>query len=724
MIAKHVPMKSTRKSDIAELINYLTSDQGKKERLGSINATNCEAATQTAITAEIIATQQQNTRAQGDKTYHLLISFRSGEKPNEETLKSIEKRICEGPGFKEHQRVSAIHYDTDNLHIHIAINKIHPTHNTLHEPYQAYRALAELCEKLEQEYGLETDNHQSRQWTSEARAADMEHHSGIESLVSWIKRSCIDEIKLSATWSELHQTMEKNGLTLRERGNGFIIEATDGTRVKASTVARELSKPKLEARLGPFETSTEQKKQKQDRRYQKRPVKTGINTVELYARYKIENQKNTGTRTVEWRKIRAQKNQQIEASKNSNRLRRATIKLIGEGRLNKKILYSQAHQSFREKTQAINKKYQQEKKAIFNQYQSLTWADWLKKKSLQGDQEALAALRSRRAARSLKGNTIKGEGLPSKQIASQSIIDNITKKGTIIYRVGGNSVRDDGDKLQVSHQINQEGLKVALQLAIERYGDRITVNGTDQFKEQIIQTAARSKIPITFADPEIERRHQILVKDKQNEQRQRREQGRRTDRGNNDHARSIGDHIEYRAGRTTNINGRINIHKPNTGRIGQNPPPQSQHRLRELSQLDMVRIANGSEMLLPSDVPGDMEQQRAHTDNPLRWGVFRSRLNPEQIKAADKYIAEREDKRQKIFDITKHIPYNGRDGVITYAGTRIIDGEALALLKQDETIMVLPINEAMARRVKRLTVGDSVTITKGGAIRRSKKRSR
>jgi hypothetical protein len=115
-----------------------------------------------AIT-EVLATQHANTRAKGDKTYHLIVSFRAGEQPSADTLRAIEERICAGLGYGEHQRVSAVHNDTDNLHIHIAINKIHPTRNTMHEPYYSHRALAELCTALERDYGLERDNHEPRQ---------------------------------------------------------------------------------------------------------------------------------------------------------------------------------------------------------------------------------------------------------------------------------------------------------------------------------------------------------------------------------------------------------------------------------------------------------------------------------------------------------------------------------------------------------------------------------
>lgn len=280
MIAKHVPMRSLGKSDFAGLASYVTDAQSKDHRLGQVQITNCNAVSVRDAISEVLATQHTNTRATGDKTYHLIVSFRAGEQPCADTLRAVEERICQGLGFGEHQRISAVHNDTDNLHIHIAINKIHPTRRTMHEPYYPHLALADLCTALEREYGLEPDNHQSHQRGAASRAADMEHHAGVESLVGWIKRECLEEIKAAQSWSVLHQVMRDNGLEMTPRGSGLVIRADDGTMIKPSTLARDLSKPALEKRLGAFEASPEQHEQRQARRsYQKSPVRLRVNTT-------------------------------------------------------------------------------------------------------------------------------------------------------------------------------------------------------------------------------------------------------------------------------------------------------------------------------------------------------------------------------------------------------------------------------------------------------------
>ena len=731
MIVKHVPMRTLGKSDFAGLVTYLTSTQNKTERIGAIQITNCQSGTLQAAIDEVLATQHLNTRAKSDKTYHLLVSFRAGENPSSGTLKAIEERICVGLGLGEHQRISTIHHDTDNLHFHIAINKIHPVRLTICEPYYQHFTLAKLCTNLEQEYGLERDNHESRKKVAEGRATDMECHAGIESLIGWIKRGCFDELKDAQTWSELHKIMNDNDLVLHKRANGFVIEAGDGTIIKASSLDRAFSKPKLEARLGAFEPAPSLKGQaKGERIYNKDPVRTRVNTVELYAKYKAEKENLTTVRANALATAKIQKDEAIKNAKRSSQLRRATIKIVDSKGINKKVLYAQANSALRAKLQSINQDYAEKRENIFQGFKRLTWADWLKREAVNNNTEALAALRARKAAQGLKGNTVQGEG--QSRPGAVQVKDNITKKGTIIFRAGRSAIRDDGNKLQVSRETTPESLQAALRLAMERYGERITVNGNPEFKAQMVKAAVALQLPITFVNPGLERRRQELIKKEQqsNERTERHnntnDRGRTNRRGPGSYGTSFANQHLVRPRTDDNssimrLSGKLG--KPNISRLGSGPPPQNRNRLRTLSQLGLVHLANGSKMLLPGDVSHNMEQQGAKPDQPLRRAIFGARIKQEQLEAMDKYIAEREAKRLIYNDIPKHcrcemVP----SGVLTFAGVRNVEGQSLALLRnEDSVIMVLPVDPATIRRLSRLAVGDQVSITTKGSIQTTSK---
>jgi hypothetical protein len=729
-------MKSVKKSNFGDLVKYITDVQNKNERVGYVFVTNCQTDKPDIAITEILNTQAQNRRATSDKTYHLIVSFRAGEQVDDAILQAIEARICEGLGYGAHQRVSAVHHDTDNLHIHIAINKIHPTRYTIHDPYNDHKMLGQLCEKLELEFGLEPDNHRARKRGAENRAADMERHAGIESLLGWIKRECHDQIQRAQSWAELHQVMRMNGLTLHERGNGLVVTAGDGTTVKASSIGREYSKGKLEARFGPFEPPFgDPIGEVPAKKYVQKPMRSRVNTAELYTRYQNEQRQTHSQRADEWARAVDRKNRLIEAAKRRGRLKRAAIKLIKGPRLGKRMMYGATSMSLKDEIQKINKQYLEERQEIHEKYRRRTWADWLRAEATKGDQEALGALRAREAAQGLKGNTVTGQSgkKPVKRDPGQ---DSITKKGTIIYRLGPTAVRDDGDRLSVSRGATQDGLQAALRMAMERYGGRIAVNGTATFKEQIAQAAVAAKLPITFDDAALERRRQDLLKSATIEEKTHEHSAATANIGRAGRDRhggrelpSASDHPFDRTstGRTRPAATRTTVPaKPDIGRIGQKPPPESQHRLRALSELGVVRIAGRSEVLLPSDVRRDLEQQGAQSDYRLRWNVSGAGVAAPALAAADKYIAEREATRLKIPDIPKHTRASFVNGeAATFAGIRHVDGFALALLKRGDDIMVMPIDDAAAaaRRLGRVRVGEEVTVQPTGLIKR-KGRSR
>lgn len=774
MIAKHVPMRAAACSDFAGLAAYITDEQDTAHRLGQITVTNCAAASLQAVIGEVLATQRQNTRAGGDKTFHLLVSFRAGEAPGAATLTAIEARLCAGLGYGDHQRVSAVHRDTDNLHLHIAINKIHPERHTMHEPFQSYRTLAALCATLEHEYGLQPDNHLPRRSVAEGRAADMECHAGIESLLGWVRRHCLEALRAAPSWAALHQVLHENGLVLRARGNGLVVEASDGTRVKASTLARELSRPSLEARLGPFEAPPDGPRPwppngphegphegppdwprqgpapaEVRRHYDKAPLPLRVDTAALYARYQAEQQCRLAERTDALVSARHRKARAIEAARRTNRLWRATIKVADGKGIDKRLLYAQASRALREQLAAIHAAYANAREALYGGFQRRAWADWLKHEALHGNAEALAALRAREAARGLQGNTVTGGGgrrpgpgsVPDPLRHDPLVRDTITKKGTILYRAGASAVRDDGDRLQVSDEATREGVQIALRLALTRFGPRITVSGTPAFKAQVIRAAVDLQLPLTFTDPALElRRQQLSSKEPGHEhvlhvrrdgaergRADRRRPGGAGDGGTVDAPRRGGRDARGGAGGHAPA-----LRQPDPGRPGRVPPPHCRHRLRALSELGVVRFADGAEVLLPGDVPRHLEQPGPQPDHALRRGLHGAggrdapRLSPAQRAAADTYIAERNAKRVQGIGIPKHALYNGCAGVMIFAGLRRIDDEALALLRHGEAdeIQVLPVDAATARRLSRVALGEALTVTPRGTMAMSKGRSR
>ena len=824
-------MNEARLSSFGNLVKYISNSQEKQERVGEIRLTNFQNETLEWAVAEALAVQQCNQRAEGDKTYHLLISFAPGEQPSAEVLRDIEDRMCAAIGFGEHQRVSAVHHDTDNLHIHIAINKIHPERHTIHEPYRDYKFRSDMCAVLEREHGMQLTNQKGRKRGSENGADDMEQHAGIESLLGWIKRECADQLTQAHTWNDLHEVMRKNGLELQERGNGLVITDGRGVGVKASSVSRNLSKPSLEKRLGAFEGDTKKKASAKrgpglhnrkappvvavggkpppmrkgrlstlsqlgaiegepGKRYEGRPIHSAGSTAttELYARYKAEQGIKVHARATAWGAAKNRKDKAVEAAKGTGRLKRAAIKMLSGPGVNKKLLYALVSKALHAEIQKANTQYLAERQSIHGEFSKRAWADWLQAKATEGDQQALKALRARKPAKPRAGDTVAGSGPARRSSPMPLKVDSVTKDGTVIHRFAGSAIRDDGEALQVARGSNRAGLEAVLRMAVHRYGQNIAVNGSDEFKEKIARVAATSNLNITFNDAALEARRQELVrltsKESGNDRSSR--PNRSADERRRSASSSDGGSRTKRGGRTARTGvrrGPGQTNKSGLGGVGPKPPALSGNGLRELSQLGVVRLPERSEVLLPRDVPHNVQHEGAEHAGGMRRGVsgagrrvgknprgpgatnkpgvipvgglppamLRGRLQPmskirelpvdgpisvpgmprppmpkpapeitmpaQPKSAADKYIAERTSKRAKGFDIPNHRRYTQDDkGAALFAGTRQIEGETLALLKRDEEIIVLPVDAATARRIKRYSLGDAVTLNDKGAV--------
>ena len=522
MIAKIIPIKSIRKSNFSALVKYLTDPQGKTERIGQVSVKNCYTDELVPALLEIQNTQEMNKRAKSDKTCHLVLSFPEGERLSNDQLNEIEERFCDALGFSEHQRISVVHDDTDNQHIHIAISKIHPRKLTIHNPYYDYKKVATLCEQIEQDYGLTQVNHETKLDKSTRIIQDIEAKAGVESLLGWIRRECLSDIKHADTWQSLHQVLHNHGLEIKERGNGLVFVSSNGVAVKASSVDRSLSKPNLVKRLGAFEpvthsaqTNTQSAKtlESKAKHYQLKPLQNTVDTSRLYERYQQQQANATSWSKEQWLKLREQRDLLIERAKQEARSKRSIIKHVQTGTLGKKALYATVSLQFKTTLDEIKRDYREAYAQLKTDSRRMVWLDWLATEAQNGNKEALAALRAR-SKRDSRNGIVKGDHIAGIEYnnnqSKTSDIESVSKDGTVFYKAGNSAVRDDGKRLFVSQHALDNSLADVLQVAINRYGNHLSVNGSDNFRMSIVRTAVQNRIRVTFDDPELERHRSQL----------------------------------------------------------------------------------------------------------------------------------------------------------------------------------------------------------------------
>lgn len=287
MIVYEVPKKSGTQGSFTGLMKYLTNDQGNQARVGDIALSNLVSEDVRMACIEATAIQKMNTRAKSDKTLHLVMSFPSGEKPSSEILKKCEEQVIKELGVNDYQRISVVHGDTDNLHVHIVINKIHPKTHNINEPYQSYKKLAKASVECEERFGLRRDNHEFVRANVENRIEKIEIHKGEEALCSAI-RTLGSRLSKAQSWKEFHEILSENKYGVKIRANGLVFFDYQGNHVKASTVDRIFSKKKLEDKLGEF-VPLENIKNAQDKADQNEQIEKAD---EIHADTINQNEKN------------------------------------------------------------------------------------------------------------------------------------------------------------------------------------------------------------------------------------------------------------------------------------------------------------------------------------------------------------------------------------------------------------------------------------------------
>ncbi|KTD70019.1 TraI protein [Legionella santicrucis] len=614
MIIRHIPMKKTRLSSFSGLVQYLCNQQNKQERVGKVRLSNCNSLDPIWAVQEVLATQAKNQRATGDKTYHMLISFAPGENPSAQILREIEDRVALSIGFKEHQRISVVHHDTDNLHIHVAINKIHPQTFNMIEPYRAYKTFAEVASQLEIELGLQITNHQTRKNHSENLADDMERHSGIESLINWMKRHCKEKIEAARNWKEIHSILAEHGLIIRAKVNGFVFCNAQGMTVKASSISRSFSKKNLESKLGDFVQSYSEDGAPASNVYRYEPLNKKVLGTALYAKYLHEKSHNKHFISDKLKNLREARAKLIEKAKKRGRIKRAALKLMNLSKVQKKFLYSHINKTLLNEIANIRKNYGKERSRLLDSYQNKTWADWLKQNAQSGDQDALVTLRYRNR-KNKHDYAISGSGSSFFSSLNFGQIDSVTKEGTEIYKKDNNVIRDNGKEIFISKGGSIPTLKRALEMARQRYGDCICVNGSPLFKKIILQIVIQYQMPITFADLDLENQRQKLNFEQEKSHDQSRA-NRQSHRG-----RTSGG---YEAAGTATGKRRGST-KPDSFSIRQGSPAKDHNSLRNLSKCDLVQLTGGGQVLLPDNAHAHLERKGFKLDNHVRREV--SRLN-------------------------------------------------------------------------------------------------
>ena len=273
MIVKKMKRTNFSKSKtvmISELVDYIfaTHDDHGKEKLAHSGTLNFLTTTRAAQKNEMIALAEESVQSKMPVA-HWVLSWKDGEQPTPEKVDFAVRYFLQLMEWKEHQAFYAVHKNTSNLHVHIVVNRVHPDTLKVHRPNRGFdidRAHLAIA-KLERIQGWSSEENSTyepslsgnfltlskRDYPKLCPAAETLENATGEKSAQRIARDCgLNIIKEATSWRDLHEGLAAVGLRFEKKGSGALVWVGD-VAVKASSVDRAFSMPKLVKKLGKFE---------------------------------------------------------------------------------------------------------------------------------------------------------------------------------------------------------------------------------------------------------------------------------------------------------------------------------------------------------------------------------------------------------------------------------------------------------------------------------------
>jgi len=438
-----------------------------------------------------------------DMTYHMIVSFTEEEsaKLSNDDFRQISKKVNEALGLGKHESVSAIHGDTLNKHMHIAVSLL-DEQGRYKEPFQAYKTFQQVRKDLAAEYGFDLSK-TARGAKKDDVTSKMKSHNNLESFSSWIQSNVKDALKEhlesgDASWSSVHSLLRKSGVQLRKRGNGVVFgHAKEKLFVKASGVDRLFSLGKLQERLGYWEES------KSTAKVAKSYKKTSYEGAkELYGAYQ--------KKLAELRKVRKKdrdgSQSLFKADKEtiSTEIKEAKQKVMDSGLPPKersaklKVLTFERAQRMEGALEAHQKRL----KKVKEDYRHVTWNDYLIQEAKKGDLQAIAALQAKGIAwKETDENHVFNEKYKLVGDTLRGVSCNVMSTGEVVYQTSEKAtIRDRGMRLLVGEEFDDKKLEATLKLAVAKYGKTLHLNGSEEFKEAMFAKAKEMGLGVKFVD--------------------------------------------------------------------------------------------------------------------------------------------------------------------------------------------------------------------------------
>ncbi len=301
MIVKHIPARPAGRNATVErarharnLVDYLRQPEKqsaekdyqvaymlseklgdtKGERLFHIGARNFVSTDIDGQRAEMIAVAQAASRSP-NPIDHWLLSWREGELPTPAEIDETVAMFVDHLGVGGQPCIYACHGDTDNRHVHLALNRYDPLSRRMIEINDgftreaAHQAVALIVDRFgwqaeaDARYAVvdgrpvmaagAAQRQEEGRKPIGAKAAAFENRTGYRSAQRIVLEEAVPRIKAARSWRDLHAALAEVGIRYDLVGTNGVTLTVGDERVKASSVDRAITRTQVEKRLGAFE---------------------------------------------------------------------------------------------------------------------------------------------------------------------------------------------------------------------------------------------------------------------------------------------------------------------------------------------------------------------------------------------------------------------------------------------------------------------------------------
>jgi hypothetical protein len=515
---------------VSSLVNYITAPEKENglERVVYVQANNMLADKTHDMIAEMRAladaAKDKDSRVSADPFEHYVISFEHTDAVTVQDFERAREIALKHLGLEHHHNVSAIHADTDHLHMHLIVSRIDPeTLDAKTIPFpvkQAEMIGARINHAL---YMPPVENNRYR--VNEQGGLDRIEQSAVKQ-----PDQLRDIIKGARSWQEFHERTQAIGINYERKGSGALINGE-----KASDVDRNASLAKLVKKFGEYEeykpnneATTKQPTQQQQEKLNesKFNAKPDLIARKIFASNGLRKLSECGmAQSKQWKSTSLLQDNARSSEREPSRMRRSVYRERAEQR---EIAREELADKHRQERSAVFDKYKQRKTELRSSRSIPSNAKLALASVIAAEQaQELASLRSRQKQERDQQRKDLNQSLPLLQKQQQQIANEFaTEPNAAVKQIEHRDIRDykpeatsagveyarsenaradfidRGRSVQILNSKDDAAVLAALQLSQAKFGKQLHVHGSDEFKAKAVKLAVENNI--TIANPELQ----------------------------------------------------------------------------------------------------------------------------------------------------------------------------------------------------------------------------